>query len=63
MKIKELREQANMNKAQFSRYFNIPYRTIQDWEQGARKPTPYLVELIEYKLYKEGLINPKRKKV
>lgn len=51
--IKELREQSGMSQSQFSNFFNIPIRTIQDWEQERRTPPPYVVELIEYKIKKE----------
>lgn len=54
--IKELRQAAAMSRKEFSEYFNIPYRTIEDWEAGRRKCPVYLEELIKYKLEKEQLI-------
>jgi DNA-binding transcriptional regulator YiaG len=60
MTIKELRTLAGMTQQQFSDYFHIPKRTIEDWEGGRRKPPVYVVELIEYKLRKEKLIRKKR---
>ena len=33
----ELRLSTGMNKAQFARYFGIPYRTYQEWELGWKK--------------------------
>lgn len=56
MTIKELRTACGMTQQAFSDYFNIPKRTIEDWESGRRKPSQWVVELIEYKLEKEGLI-------
>ena len=56
MTFKELREASNMSRKQFTDYFNIPYRTIQDWELGNRKCPEYLLALMEYKLKKEGII-------
>ena len=50
----EIREKAKMSRKQFVEYFNIPYRTVQDWELGNRKCPDYLIELIEYKLKKEN---------
>lgn len=47
--IKELREQLNMNREEFSKYFNIPYRTISDWESGRRKMPDYVLNLMKYK--------------
>ena len=32
--VKELREKMGMNRREFSDYYGIPYRTIQDWEAG-----------------------------
>lgn len=55
MEIKELRIKAKMTQKAFSEYFGIPKRTIEDWEQGRRTPPPYVVELIAYKIEKEGL--------
>lgn len=52
----ELRTKANMSRKQFTEYFNIPYRTLQDWELENRKCPDYLVSLIEYKLTNENLI-------
>ena len=56
MAIKELRTQSGMNIKAFAEYFNIPYRTVQNWELGTRECPEYLLELIEYKLKKENLI-------
>ena len=56
MTFKELREKSGMNKTQFSKYFEIPYRTVQNWELGLRECPEYLIKLITYKLEKEGLI-------
>ena len=30
--VKELRLKTGMNRKEFSNYFGIPYRTIEDWE-------------------------------
>ena len=57
MTIKELREAAGMSRPKFAEYFRIPYRTVQDWELGNRKCPQYLLDLMEYKLKKEGVIN------
>ena len=29
--VKELREKMGMNRREFSEYYGIPYRTVQDW--------------------------------
>jgi DNA-binding transcriptional regulator YiaG len=56
MTFKELREQSGMNLKQFSEYFGIPYRTIQNWERGERQCPSYLIDLMTYKLKNEKMI-------
>lgn len=56
MSVKELRQKAKMTQKQFSEYFNIPRRTIEDWEVEKRQAPQYVYDLIEYKLIKENLI-------
>ncbi len=53
----KLREKSGMGRKDFCQYFDIPYRTLQDWELGNRKMPDYLLKLIEYKLEKEGLLD------
>lgn len=56
MTFKELRKHSGMNLTQYSQYFNIPYRTTQNWEAGIRECPAYLLELMRYKLEKEKII-------
>lgn len=56
MTFKEMRESLRWTQEKFAKYFKIPKRTIENWETGQRNCPEYLKELIEYKLYKEGLI-------
>lgn len=42
-----------MNRRQFAEYFEIPYRTMQDWELGSRKMPDYLLRLMVYKVETE----------
>lgn len=53
--IKKIRLETELTQKDFAEYFNIPVRTLQDWEGGRRNPPTYLVELIEYKLKKERM--------
>lgn len=53
MTIKELRTYANMTQREFGEYFDIPYRTIQNWENGVNKCPVYLAKLLEYRLMTE----------
>lgn len=59
-KVRELRESTGMNRREFSEYFGIPYRTIQDWELGQRKLPEYVLRMMAYVIKMEEL--DKRKK-
>lgn len=48
-KLIKLRKDMNMNRKEFSEYFEIPYRTVQDWELGQREMPDYLLRLMIYK--------------
>ena len=56
MTFKELRQQSGMNIKQFAECFQIPYRTVQNWELGTRTCPEYLLKLMEYKLRNENII-------
>jgi transcriptional regulator with XRE-family HTH domain len=53
MTIKELRSLSGMTQHEFADYFDIPFRSIQNWEGGQRNAPDYVTKLIEYKLLKE----------
>lgn len=48
-----LRTSIGMNRKQFAQYFEIPYRTIQEWELENRKMPEYLLQLMKYKVKTE----------
>ena len=50
MTIKEARVQAGLTQTQFAKKFDIPVRTVQDWESGRRKPSVWAEKLIIEKL-------------
>lgn len=54
MTIKEARLRAGLTQQQMSDLFQIPKRTIENWEAGDRKPPEYVVSLIIYRLTAEG---------
>lgn len=60
MNIKELRKASGMTRTEFAEYFGIKYRTVQSWEvsceSNARPCPPYLLNLMKYKLEKEGFL-------
>ena len=53
--IKELREQTGMNRREFCDYFNIPYRTVTEWERDNRHAPEYVIRLLEYYIRSEKL--------
>ena len=44
-KIKELRESTGMNRKEFCKYFQIPYRTVTEWELDNRHAPEYVPRL------------------
>ena len=36
-----------MSQREFAEHFGLPIRTLQDWEQGRRKPPTYVLEMIK----------------
>ena len=55
VRIKELRESTGMNRKKFCDYFQIPYRTVTDWERGNRHAPEYVLRLLEYYIRMEGM--------
>lgn len=45
--IGEIREKSKMSRAEFSRAYNIPVRTLEDWEAEKRKCPDYVVSLLK----------------
>lgn len=55
-KLLELREKTGMSRKEFCEYFEIPYRTMQDWELGNRAMPGYLLRLMSYRVAMEKLM-------
>ena len=56
MNIRDLRKQLGDTQSGFAKRYNIPFRTIQNWESGVRKPPEYIRSLLEERV-KADLIN------
>ncbi|WP_297124513.1 DNA-binding transcriptional regulator [uncultured Eubacterium sp.] len=54
--IKDLRAATKMTQQGFGDYFGIPRRVIQSWELGERECKNYIINLLDYKLRKDGVI-------
>ena len=57
----ELRQSTGMNRREFAEYFEIPNRTVQEWELGHRKMPDYLLRLMAYKIRMEAMLNESAK--
>lgn len=60
-KILELRKRTGLSQVKFGKFYNIPLRTIQGWEEGTRESPDYLVQLLE-RVVNEDLAAGKFKK-
>ena len=49
-KLKEARSRSGLTQQQMADQFEIPKRTIENWEAGSRKPPVYVEKLIIEKL-------------
>ena len=58
MNIREMRTRLGDTQSEFAARYKIPFRTIQNWEAGVRKPPEYIINLLEQRI-KEDLLNRK----
>ena len=58
MDIREMRTRLGDTQSEFAARYNIPFRTVQNWETGLRKPPEYIMTLLESRI-REDLINRK----
>lgn len=54
--VASLRKSSGMTRKQFCEYFDIPYRTVEDWEKKKSMCSSYLYRLMKERLKKDGLI-------
>ena len=47
MNSKEIRAILGISRAEFSRRYHIPPRTLEDWDKGISNPPVYVLELLE----------------
>ena len=50
MSIRDMRLQLGDTQSEFSARYGIPFRTIQNWESGERKPPVYIISLLEARI-------------
>lgn len=59
IEIKKLREATGMNRKEFCERFNIPYRTVTEWERGTRNAPDYVLRLLAYYIKMENIMKDK----
>lgn len=60
MTILEMRERLKVSRAEFSRRYNIPIRTLENWESGRSKCPDYVRQLLERAVLEDWLKNRKQ---
>ena len=55
-RIIKLRESTGLNRKDFCKLVNIPYRTMTEWELDNRHAPDYVLWLLEYYIRNEGLM-------
>lgn len=58
MDLKAMRERVGLSQSRFAGLFNIPVRTLQQWEQGRSSPPDYVAALMQELL--DAKISPHR---
>lgn len=58
MNIREMRKRLGDTQSEFAARYNIPFRTIQNWEAGVRNPPEYVINLLEKRI-RSDLVNRK----
>lgn len=53
---KKMRTRTGLSQLQISKYFEIPKRTVENWDEGITAAPKYVLNFIEYILRNEGLI-------
>lgn len=55
MKVSEIRAMTGLSQSKFAALFDIPVRTLQDWEQERRLPPPYvpgmMLKILQYEFF------------
>lgn len=56
MTISEMRERLKVSRAEFSRRYNIPIRTLESWESEVRTPPEYVLQLLEESVRRTDIV-------
>lgn len=55
--IQNIRKQTKLSRAEFARYYEIPLRTLEDWESGRSTPPNYVAKLLINTVIQEFALN------
>ena len=58
--VKKLRKKTGMNRREFCEFFDIPYRTVSEWERGGRHAPDYVIRLLDYYIRMENVSKKKK---
>ncbi len=58
--VKKLRKKTGMNRREFCEFFDIPYRTVSEWERGGRHAPDYVIRLLDYYIKMENVSKKKK---
>ena len=61
--MRELRESTGLNRKEFCEKFEIPYRTMTEWELGHRTAPPYVLKLLVYYVEMQNMLKGKGEKI
>ena len=62
-KFRMLRAYSGMNRKEFCEYFDIPYRTVTEWERGNRNAPDYVLRLLAYYIRMEKMVKKESKPI
>lgn len=54
--ITEMRNYIGVSRAEFSRRYRIPLRTLESWEAGVRTPPEYILQLLEESVRRTDIV-------
>lgn len=54
--ITEMRNYIGVSRAEFSRRYRIPLRTLESWEAGVRTPPGYVLQLLEESIRRTDIV-------
>lgn len=53
MDFKQFRKSTGLTQKAFADKFNVPKRTVENWDEGISKPPKYALDLFKYRIENE----------